>query len=445
MANPIAGLSGLGTAEVRVEPGPRRLAVVPRRRGDAAWAARAASRSSRSGASPPSASWTPPPGAGMAEVEADIGRDAKSRAGGRPSLLQDVMRRRRTEIEYLNGYVVAEGRKAGVPTPFNEAIVDVFPQPRRRHAQARPTNLEPLLKLLPMMRIGVSEQSARKVTRSAAGRAVHDRARGGRAAGRARLALRRRPPRHAGASTTRTCRSRPACSPSGATRRPAACSCCRCGTRCCWPSRSARWPRSPPAASSSRPASATTRRQFAAMGTTLRDAPSAFEAVARRRAPAAGGRGRQRRPGASRFREARVALRPAEPVDVWIGASAPPAIDRAARLGEGWLAAPGATPEQARAQITLLSRALRRPRAHADRDRRPPRHLRGRLTRRRRDRAGPWPPAIAGSIRRALVIGTVDEVIARFRDSRRAGLHRRDRPPCHRRPAARARLARAPR
>ena len=58
-----------------------------------------------------------------------MGRDAKSRAGGRPSLLQDVMRKRRTEIEYLNGYVVAEGRKAGVPTPLNEAIVEVY----RRH------------------------------------------------------------------------------------------------------------------------------------------------------------------------------------------------------------------------------------------------------------------------------------------------------------------------
>jgi alkanesulfonate monooxygenase SsuD/methylene tetrahydromethanopterin reductase-like flavin-dependent oxidoreductase (luciferase family) len=35
-----------------------------------------------------------------------------------------------------------------------------------------------------------------------------------------------------------------------------------------------------------------------------------------------------------RFRivEASLALRPAEPVEVWIGASAPPAIDRAARL-----------------------------------------------------------------------------------------------------------------
>jgi 2-dehydropantoate 2-reductase len=87
-------------------------------------------------------------GRGLAEVEADISRDAPSRAGGRPSLLQDVMRGRRTEIEYLNGYAVAEGRKAGVATPVNEAVVDLY----RRHGVGTlvpdPRNLEPLLKLV---------------------------------------------------------------------------------------------------------------------------------------------------------------------------------------------------------------------------------------------------------------------------------------------------------
>ncbi len=51
--------------------------------------------------------------------------------------------------------------------------------------------------------------------------------------------------------------------------------------------------------------------------------------------------------------EARISPRPPEPVEVWIGASAPPAIDRAARLGDGWLASPHLTPEQAREQLAL--------------------------------------------------------------------------------------------
>jgi 2-dehydropantoate 2-reductase len=41
----------------------------------------------------------------------------------RPSMLQDVAARRRTEVDVLNGGVVAAGREVGVPTPLHELMV----------------------------------------------------------------------------------------------------------------------------------------------------------------------------------------------------------------------------------------------------------------------------------------------------------------------------------
>ncbi len=92
--------------------------------------------------------------------------------------------------------------------------------------------------------------------------------------------------------------------------------------------------------------------QFAAMGTTEKTRPSAFEeslGIIRRllagETVSASGR--------FTFSKATISPRPPEPVEVWIGASAPPAIDRAARLGDGWLASPSLTLEEARAQADL--------------------------------------------------------------------------------------------
>ena len=89
--------------------------------------------------------------------------------------------------------------------------------------------------------------------------------------------------------------------------------------------------------------------RFAAMGINIRTRPSAFEeALDIVRRLLAG----ETVSSARRFRitQASLALRPAEAVEVWIGASAEPAIDRAARLGDGWIASPGLTHEEAGAQ-----------------------------------------------------------------------------------------------
>lgn len=41
----------------------------------------------------------------------------------KPSMLQDVERKRPTEIEAINGAIVREGQRLGIPTPFNEALL----------------------------------------------------------------------------------------------------------------------------------------------------------------------------------------------------------------------------------------------------------------------------------------------------------------------------------
>src|SRR2546429_484360 len=80
---------------------------------------------------------------------ADVAAEGARRGGGRPSLLQDVMRGRRTEIDYLNGYVCEQGRRRGIKTPVNDAIVEAVRSYGVGRLKPDPKNLEPILKVLP--------------------------------------------------------------------------------------------------------------------------------------------------------------------------------------------------------------------------------------------------------------------------------------------------------
>ena len=148
MANGLAGLSGLGSAEVRTKEGVRRVAIhlaaeaikVGRARGhevEPIWGIAAQRFVDAS------------EGRELAEVERDMAERAKELAGGRPSLLQDVMRGRRTEVQYLNGYVSEQGRQAGIPTPFNDKVVELITRVPPGTLKPDPRNLDPLVSMLP--------------------------------------------------------------------------------------------------------------------------------------------------------------------------------------------------------------------------------------------------------------------------------------------------------
>lgn len=92
--------------------------------------------------------------------------------------------------------------------------------------------------------------------------------------------------------------------------------------------------------------------QFPAVGVSPRQRPSRFEQSLEILRALWNGE-TVSRDGHWPIRDARISPVPPEPVEVWIGAMARPAIDRAARMGDGWLASPSIAPEVAREQLGL--------------------------------------------------------------------------------------------
>ena len=75
-------------------------------------------------------------------------RARRSGSAGRPSFGQDVLKKRRTEIEFLNGYVSEKGREVNIPTPFNDEIIDIV-MDLGIGFDPDPKHLEKLIKMLP--------------------------------------------------------------------------------------------------------------------------------------------------------------------------------------------------------------------------------------------------------------------------------------------------------
>jgi len=147
MANPLAGLTGLGTLQVRTDPNISAVGVHVG--AEAIMVGRAVGHEVEPIYGIPVQRYVDAyEGRGLTPLLDEIAEIARKRGGGQPSLLQDVIKRRRTEIDYLNGYVCEQGRSRGVKTPFNDAVVATI-RALGVGFTPDPKNLDPVIRMLP--------------------------------------------------------------------------------------------------------------------------------------------------------------------------------------------------------------------------------------------------------------------------------------------------------
>ena len=59
----------------------------------------------------------------------------------RPSMAQDMHKGRRTEIQFMNGFIADKGKAAGIPTPAHVKLTEVVTRVERGELPQSPANL----------------------------------------------------------------------------------------------------------------------------------------------------------------------------------------------------------------------------------------------------------------------------------------------------------------
>ena len=86
----------------------------------------------------------------LAEARLESGLDPKARAGTnaaarsdlqRPSMGQDMRKGRRTEIEFMNGFIASEAARVGMRAPTHEMLTRQVLRVERGEIPARPENV----------------------------------------------------------------------------------------------------------------------------------------------------------------------------------------------------------------------------------------------------------------------------------------------------------------
>lgn len=82
--------------------------------------------------------------AALARYEERLRTQRRGSAEQRPSMGQDMAKGRRTEIEFLNGYIVREGEKVGLTARANERLVDLVKKVERGELKQDPRHITEL-------------------------------------------------------------------------------------------------------------------------------------------------------------------------------------------------------------------------------------------------------------------------------------------------------------
>jgi 2-dehydropantoate 2-reductase len=141
MGNPVQAMSGLGTLEIASSEAGRAITI------------HLGAESARVGLA--LGHRVPKFGGTTAEQWADAGKRETYEAldrmltptstgtrSWRASMGQDMSKGRPTEIDYMNGHVVAQGRERGLATPVSSAVVDMVHEVEAGKRQPAPQNIE---------------------------------------------------------------------------------------------------------------------------------------------------------------------------------------------------------------------------------------------------------------------------------------------------------------
>ena len=88
-----------------------------------------------------SESWVP-------EIDEILSKRGRAFGSSYVSMLQDIIKGRPTEIDFLNGYIVRRGRELGIPTPVNEVMIHFVKEVETGLTKQDSNKIDTLLQLL---------------------------------------------------------------------------------------------------------------------------------------------------------------------------------------------------------------------------------------------------------------------------------------------------------